>query len=131
MIQSLSNESANGRGSPPEIASAPRDGRASTATEEGGATRPPSRPVNTSSTLEIRNLWQDPFVEVFRHFGIFPVSDWSQNRKEGDVREITAAEIGRRVLAIYGSVSSNNFVQIPSPTGLTRNLGLTGRFVYL
>ena len=33
------------------------------------------------------NLWQHPFVDVFKHFKLLPGSDWKQNKKAGDVTE--------------------------------------------
>jgi hypothetical protein len=61
---------------------------------------------------------------------MLPISDWCQNKKEGDVKEISAAEIGRRCFAIKGTVSSCNYIQMPEPNSMVKNLGLTGRFVY-
>ena len=36
---------------------------------------------------ENSNLWQHPFVDVFKHFKLLPGSDWKANRKQGDVTE--------------------------------------------
>jgi len=43
------------------------------------------------------------------------VSDWKQNKKQGDVEEIFAKEIGRKAINLNGSISANNFIQIPHP----------------
>ena len=53
------------------------------------------------------------------------------NKKQGDVQEAFAKEIGRKVLAISGTISANNYVQLPHPNSMTRTLGLTGRYLYL
>jgi hypothetical protein len=34
-------------------------------------------------------------------------------------------------MSIQGSISANNFVQIPHPTSLQKALGLTGRYLYI
>lgn len=36
---------------------------------------------------ENSNLWQHPFVDVFKHFKLLPGSDWKTNKKQGDVTE--------------------------------------------
>jgi len=41
-------------------------------------------------------LWQHPFVDLFKHFKVIPASDWKLNKKQGDVEEYFAKEIGRR-----------------------------------
>ena len=35
---------------------------------------------------ENQNLWQHPFVDLFKHFKVLP-ADWKQNKKQGDVQE--------------------------------------------
>jgi len=69
-------------------------------------------------------------VDVFKHFKILPNSDWKHNKKQGQVTEYFANEIGRRVLNIEGSISANHFVQMPHPQCNVRSLGLTGRYIY-
>jgi WD repeat-containing protein 90 len=64
----------------------------------------------SSSSTANAGLWQHPYVDVFKHFKVTPNSDWRQNKKQGDVQEIFAKEIGRKALAIQGSISANNFV---------------------
>jgi hypothetical protein len=73
-----------------------------------------------------------------------PGSDFKLNKKAGDVNEyfvsktqlltnyyfIQAKEIGRRAISIEGSISANNYVQLPNPSGNVKTLGLTGRYVY-
>jgi hypothetical protein len=77
-------------------------------------------------------------VDVFKHFKVLPV-DWKQNKRQGDVQEYfvsgiviigQAKEIGRRALSIEGSISANNYIQIPHPSGTVKSLGLTGRYIY-
>lgn len=85
----------------------------------------------SSSSTANAGLWQHPYVDLFKHFKVAPNSDWRQNKKQGDVQEIFAKEIGRKAFAIQGSISANNFVQIPNPTSLQKGLGLTGRYLYL
>lgn len=34
-------------------------------------------------------------------------------------------------MALAGSISANNFIQLPHPTALLKSLGLTGRYVYI
>lgn len=34
-------------------------------------------------------------------------------------------------MCLSGSISANNYIQIPHPNSMTRTLGLTGRYVYL
>lgn len=34
-------------------------------------------------------------------------------------------------MCLSGSISANNFIQLPHPNSMTRTLGLTGRYVYL
>lgn len=60
-----------------------------------------------------------------------PLADWKNNKRQGDVQEAFAREIGRKVMCITGSISANNFIQIPHPNSMTRSLGLTGRYLYL
>jgi hypothetical protein len=45
--------------------------------------------------------------------------------------QLQAKEIGRRAIQIEGTISANNFVLLPNPSGPVKNLGLTGRYVYL
>jgi len=76
------------------------------------------------------SLWQHPYVDVFKHFRL-DKNDWKQNKKHGDVQEIFAKEIGRKAFQLNGSISANNFIQIPHPQCPTKSLGLTGRYIYL
>jgi hypothetical protein len=79
----------------------------------------------------VKSIWQHPFVDVFKHFKIMPSSDWKQNKKQGDVTEAFAREIGRKVMVMSGTISANNYIQIPHPNSMTRSMGLTGRYLYL
>lgn len=42
-----------------------------------------------------------------------------------------APEVGRKVMCIQGSISANNYIQMPHPLSEARSLGLTGRYLYL
>ena len=77
---------------------------------------------------------------MFKHFKLLPGSDFKVNKKQGDVSEyfvsknlfnFKAKEIGRRAIGIEGTISANNFIQVPHPNCATKALGLTGRYVYL
>ena len=85
----------------------------------------------STSSMMIKSVWQHPYVDVFKHFKILPTSDWKQNKKHGDVTEAFAREIGRKVMVMSGTISANNFIQMPHPNSMTRSLGLTGRYLYL
>ena len=69
---------------------------------------------------------------MFKHFKVMPNSDWKANKKQGDVKDEFAREIGRKVIHLTGTISANNYIQIPHPNStMTRSLGLTGRYLYL
>lgn len=108
-------------------------GRAMHANRNNGA-KPTSGPhsnTDSSNVTVVQAVWQHPFVDVFKHFKILPVADWKANKRQGDVQEAFAREVGRKVMTISGSISANNYIQIPHPNSMTRTLGLTGRYVYL
>jgi hypothetical protein len=62
-----------------------------------------------------------------------PQQDWKINKKHGEVTDVFAKEIGRKAMVISGSISANNYIQIPSPaSSIARSgLGLTGRYIYI
>eukprot|EP00929_Paragymnodinium_shiwhaense_P063722 TRINITY_DN31854_c0_g2_i1.p1 TRINITY_DN31854_c0_g2~~TRINITY_DN31854_c0_g2_i1.p1 ORF type:complete len:2111 (-),score=425.53 TRINITY_DN31854_c0_g2_i1:245-6577(-) len=72
-------------------------------------------------------VWQHPFVDVFRSFGLDP----SAAERRGDVAEELDRTIGKRVFRIRGSVSANNYLRLPHPRSQTKSLSLTGEYVYL
>jgi hypothetical protein len=45
------------------------------------------RKMKEKAEQENSNLWQHPFVDVFKHFKLLPGSDFKQNKKVGDVQE--------------------------------------------
>ena len=47
------------------------------------------------------------------------------------MQEAFAREIGRKVMCLTGTISANNYIQMPHPNSMTRSLGLTGRYLYL
>lgn len=87
--------------------------------------------TNSSNVTVIQTVWQHPFVDVFKHFKVLPFGDWKANKKQGDVQQTEAREIGRKVMCIQGSISANNYIQMPHPLSETRSLSLTGRYLYL
>jgi hypothetical protein len=44
---------------------------------------------------------------------------------------LQAKEIGRKAINLNGSISANNFIQIPHPQSAIKTLGLSGRYLYL
>lgn len=68
-------------------------------------------------------------MDVFKHFSVLP-GDWKLNQKRGEVDEYFAREIGRRAYVIEGSITANNYIQIPNQFGPVKSLGLTGRYIY-
>ena len=62
---------------------------------------------------------------------MLPFADWKANKKQGNVMQAEAPEVGRKVMCIQGSISANNYIQMPHPLSETRSLGLTGRYLYL
>ena len=64
----------------------------------------------SSSSMMIKSVWQHPFVDVFKHFKVLPISDWKANKKQGDVTEGFAREIGRKVMVMSGTISANNYI---------------------
>lgn len=77
--------------------------------------------------MKSSELWQHPFVDVFKHAGI---TDWKNANKEGDVTEVLDRVTGKRVFRIFGSISAANHIQIPKSKSPLKSLGLTGRYVY-
>ena len=77
------------------------------------------RKLKEKAEQENANLWQHPFVDVFKHFKLLPGSDFKVNKKQGDVTEyfvsnlvltFKAKEIGRRAIGIEGTISANNYI---------------------
>ena len=87
--------------------------------------------TSSSNVTVIQTVWQHPYVDVFKHFKVLPFADWKANKKQGDVMQAEAPEVGRKVMCIQGSISANNYIQMPHPLSETRSLGLTGRYLYL
>lgn len=106
-----------------------RNGQAGSNRQRTGQSR--LNDTSSSTVTVVQSVWQHPYVDVFKHFKLLPVADWKQNKRQGDVSEAFAREIGRKVMCITGTISANNFIQMPSPTGLVKSLGLSGRYLYL
>lgn len=45
------------------------------------------RKMKERTEQENANLWQHPFVDVFKHFKVMPGSDWKLNKRQGEVNE--------------------------------------------
>lgn len=73
-------------------------------------------------------LWQHPFVDVFKFMHI---SDWKLCHKEGEVTEALDKTLAKKVLKISGAVCAANFIQIPKAKTSVKNLGLTGKYIYI
>ena len=43
--------------------------------------------MKVKAEQENTNLWQHPYVDVFKHFKVQPGSDWKGNKKQGEVSE--------------------------------------------
>ncbi|XP_060141563.1 WD repeat-containing protein 90 isoform X6 [Globicephala melas] len=71
-------------------------------------------------------VWQQPFLNVFRHF---KVDEWKRSSKEGDVAVVTDKTLKCTVYRVRGPVSSGNYIQLPKTS--TQSLGLTGRYLYV
>ncbi|XP_035829418.1 WD repeat-containing protein 90 [Aplysia californica] len=72
------------------------------------------------------NLWQSPFVNVFKHFNL---PAWKKATKEGEVSSLMDKTVKGTVYKISGSIPAGNYVQLPKTN--TQSLGLTGRYFYL
>lgn len=72
------------------------------------------------------HLWQQPYVNVFKHFN---VHSWKKSSKEGEVTSIMDKTIKGTVYRITGSIPAGNYIQLPKTT--TQSLGLTGRYLYM
>ena len=61
----------------------------SNANNAGRATRSGPASAHSSQQANVTlNMWQHPFVDVFKQFKILPVQDWKVNKRQGDVSEI-------------------------------------------
>ncbi|KAL1779312.1 WD repeat-containing protein 90 [Sigmodon hispidus] len=70
--------------------------------------------------------WQQPFLNLFRHFR---VDEWKRSSKEGDVAVVMDKVLKSSVYRIRGAVSASNYIQLPRTS--TQSLGLTGRYLYV
>lgn len=55
-------------------------------------------------------VWQHPYIDVFKTLNIY---DGKQSRCFGDCKQILDSILCRRVFQIRGSVSANNFLELP------------------
>ncbi|XP_064636675.1 WD repeat-containing protein 90-like [Lineus longissimus] len=71
-------------------------------------------------------LWQHPFVNVFKHFN---VASWKKSTKEGEVVSTMDRTLKCTVYRITGSIPAGNYIQLPKTS--SQSLGLTGRYLYI
>lgn len=71
-------------------------------------------------------LWQHPFVNVFKHFNL---QSWKKSTKEGEVSTVMDKTLKCTVYRITGSIPAGNYIQLPKAQ--SQSLGLTGRYFYL
>ncbi|CAL1536659.1 unnamed protein product [Lymnaea stagnalis] len=74
----------------------------------------------------MENLWQSPFVNVFKHYNL---TAWKRASKEGDVISLMDKTVKGTVFRIEGSIHAANYIQLPKTNSQT--LALTGRYFYL
>ncbi|XP_053413027.1 WD repeat-containing protein 90 isoform X3 [Nycticebus coucang] len=82
--------------------------------------------IQGSGRVGVGRAWQQPFLNVFRHFR---VDEWKRSAKEGDVAVVTDKTLKGTVYRIRGAVSASSYIQLPRTS--TQSLGLTGRYLYV
>ncbi|XP_069425535.1 WD repeat-containing protein 90 isoform X10 [Ovis canadensis] len=85
-----------------------------------------SAEAGSASCGSMARVWQQPFLNVFRHF---KVDEWKRSTKEGDVAAVTDKTLKCTVYRVRGAVSASNYIQLPKTS--TQSLGLTGRYLYV
>ncbi|XDB64088.1 hypothetical protein AB1E18_017404 [Capra hircus] len=85
-----------------------------------------SAEAGSASCGAMSRVWQQPFLNVFRHF---KVDEWKRSTKEGDVAAVTDKTLKCTVYRVRGAVSASNYIQLPKTS--TQSLGLTGRYLYV
>lgn len=53
----------------------------------------PASDDQSEGSLDVKNIWQHPFVDVFKHFKLAPTQDWKLNKKQGDITETFVSSI--------------------------------------
>ncbi|XP_043083053.1 WD repeat-containing protein 90 isoform X2 [Puntigrus tetrazona] len=76
--------------------------------------------------MSSRALWQQPYVNIFKHVKI---EEWKKVSKEGDVATYMDKSLRCSVFRIRGSVPASNYILLPKTS--SQSLGLTGRYLYL
>lgn len=79
-----------------------------------------------NSAMSSRALWQQPYVNIFKHMRI---EDWKKVNKEGDITTYMDKTLKRSVFRIRGSIPASNYILLPKTS--SQSLGLTGRYLYL
>lgn len=72
------------------------------------------------------NLWQSPFVNVFKYFNL---PSWKKATREGDVSSYMDKAVKSTVYKINGCVPAGNYILLPKTN--SQSLGLSGRYFYL
>ncbi|XP_050954268.1 WD repeat-containing protein 90 [Labeo rohita] len=76
--------------------------------------------------MSSRALWQQPYVNIFKHMKI---EEWKKVSKEGDVTTYMDKSLKCSVFRIRGSIPASNYILLPKTS--SQSLGLTGRYLYL
>eukprot|EP00794_Sanderia_malayensis_P008704 gene8704-9633_t len=71
-------------------------------------------------------LWQQPYVNIFKHFKI---DEWKKSSREGDVSTVMDKLLKCTVYRISGSVPAGNYIQFPKAS--SQSLALTGHYLYI
>ena len=71
-------------------------------------TKEPASDAQSEGSLDVKNIWQHPFVDVFKHFKLAPTQDWKLNKKQGDVTEtfVSAILTSIQIIALAAPIDS-------------------------
>jgi hypothetical protein len=96
----------------------------------GDAKAPSRGHVLSSADSVFGEVWQKPYVNVFKKAKVF---DGKNNTTKGDVKIVMDKSIGKRVFRIRGLIGAANFLSVPAEGAKAPLLGLgcQGALVYM